>query len=78
MILILNSPQGGDSDDDGAEDTPDEDQYDTDDPFIDDEELVCDHLLILSRDFGSLVFAHSVFVVVYVNRAKCRVKVSGS
>lgn len=33
--------QGGDSDDDNAEDSPDEDQYDTDDPFIDDEELVC-------------------------------------
>nr|XP_024371712.1 ubinuclein-2-like isoform X2 [Physcomitrium patens] len=31
--------KGGDSDDDGAEDSPDEDQYDTDDPFIDDEEL---------------------------------------
>lgn len=44
MNLIVILSQGGDSDDDGAEDSPDEDQYDTDDPFIDDEELVCGHL----------------------------------
>ncbi|KAG0623138.1 hypothetical protein M758_3G150900 [Ceratodon purpureus] len=31
--------KGGDSDDDNAEDSPDEDQYNTDDSFIDDEEL---------------------------------------
>jgi hypothetical protein len=32
--------KGGNSDEENVEDSPDEDQYDTDDPFIDDEELV--------------------------------------
>lgn len=72
LILILNFSKGGDSDDEGAEDSPDEDQYDTDDPFIDDEELVCDHLIKLSRDLGSLFFAHSVFIVACVNRTNPR------
>ncbi|CAK9274642.1 unnamed protein product [Sphagnum jensenii] len=31
--------KGGDSDEENVEESPDEDQYDTDDPFIDDEEL---------------------------------------
>ncbi|CAM6010448.1 unnamed protein product [Sphagnum balticum] len=31
--------KGGNSDEENVEDSPDEDQYDTDDPFIDDEEL---------------------------------------
>lgn len=39
--ILCSCCQGGDSDDENPEDSPDEDQYDTDDPFIDDEELVC-------------------------------------
>jgi hypothetical protein len=38
--FYVSTCQGGDSDEENVEESPDEDQYDTDDPFIDDEELV--------------------------------------
>jgi hypothetical protein len=39
FYFYVSTCQGGDSDEENVEESPDEDQYDTDDPFIDDEEL---------------------------------------
>lgn len=58
--FYVSTCQGGDSDEENVEESPDEDQYDTDDPFIDDEELVHPCLSYVLRWVASMLWAVNV------------------